>query len=171
MNQRIAPWEETLPDDMTPEQGMRLALDRIDWREQGYPDLQDFDGWSNPPGLDYLLNRPSMDTLTLSGLKLDRFPDGLERLVGIDYLFLMNNRITDIPDAYLDNAEVMSLHLFDNAIALVPAKLFAMRRMEELYLGRNPIREVVAPEDPNPELKFLLLDQCQGIQVPDKFFD
>lgn len=170
MMDRIAPWEENLPDDMTPEQGMRLALDRIAWREQGYPDPEGFVGWSNPAGLDYLLDRPSMDTLNLSSLKLDRLPDGLERQKGIDYLFLMGNRIGDIPDAFLDHAEVLSLHLFDNAIANVPAKLFAVRRMEELYLGRNPIRDLAMPDKENLELKFLLLDQCQGMRLSDDFF-
>ncbi len=170
MIDRIPPWADDLPPDLTPEQGMQLAHDRMAWRKAGYPDPKDFDDWGDDQSLDYLVSRPTMDTLILNELKLARFPDGLERIKDLDYLFLMSNGITEIPDSFLRKASILSLNLFDNALSKVPAALFALNRLEDLYLGRNPIRAVATPDKENAKLKFLLLDQCPRIQIPDDFF-
>lgn len=169
-DQRLAPWIIDLPNDLTVEQGLQLARDRIVWRAAGRPDPADMDEWSDDDQIDfYVAGRHTSDTLDLNALKLRAIPEEIATQEGLDYLFLMGNRIEIIPAAFAETFRCISLHLFGNPLRNVPAALFHMKGLTDLYLGRSALVDLPQLDRPASQLKILGLDRTEWLDIPDGF--
>lgn len=166
---RIAPWASELPETLTAEQGRQLAIDRIAWREAGRPDPAEADQWADDQQLDFLLDRPSPDTLDLSGLKLRDVPEELYRTEGLKFLFLADNRIETIPDRFVRTLQLESLSLFANPLREVPAELLLMEGLAYLYLGRSALVALPQLDRPNPHMRSLGLERTEWLEIPDGY--
>lgn len=166
-DQRLAPWIIDLPNDLTVEQGLQLARDRIVWRAAGRPDPADMDEWSDDDQIDfYVAGRHTSDTLDLNALKLRAIPEEIATQEGLDYLFLMGNRIEIIPAAFAETFRCISLHLFGNPLRNVPAALFHMKGLTDLYLGRSALVDLPQLDRPASQLKILGLDRTEWLDIP-----
>ncbi|PPD46608.1 MAG: hypothetical protein CTY15_00930 [Methylocystis sp.] len=164
---RIPPWAR--PESVSEEEGWHLARDRIAWRSQGYPDPSSFEGWSGDGQVDYLLSRPTPDTLDLSGLGLRRLPQELSEAIGLSFLFLDSNRLESVPVELLENLSLESLSLFANPLREAQAALFALPGLKDLYLGRTPMTRLGVPPKPVETLQMLTLDMTEWLDVPEGF--
>lgn len=166
---RIAPWADELPDDLTPQQGLLLAIDRIAWRNAGRPDPSEFGDWTDDEQLSYVFGRHSQDTLELGALKLRQIPQELLQTEGVSYLFLMNNRLEMLPPEFCEKLRLEGLVLDRNPLRSVPADLFEMPGLDNLSLSSTPILELPVPRHANPTLKSLILDDMHWLDIPHGF--
>lgn len=169
MAARLAPWADDLPDDLTSEQGLQIASDRIDWRNAGRPDPSEAGDWTDDEKLSYVFGRHSNDTLELGSLKLRQLPPKLFRVKGLSYLFLPNNRLEMLPAEFCERLTLEGLHLDRNPLRSVPAELFEMPGLQHLSLSGTPLVELPLPRRDNPDVRGLIFDDMHWLDFSDGF--
>lgn len=165
----IAPWADDLPDDLTPQKGFQIAIDRIAWRNAGRPDPSEFSDWADDDKLSYAVGRHSHDTLELGSLKLRQLPPELFEMEGLTYLFLPNNRLEALPPEFCERLRLEGLVLDRNPLRSVPVELFEMTGLDNLSLSGTPVIDLPVPRQTNPTLKTLILDDMRWLDIPPDF--
>lgn len=169
MSSRIAPWADDLPDELTSEQGLQIASDRIDWRNAGRPDPSDAGDWTDDEKLSYVFGRHSHDTLELGSLRLTQLPPKLFRMEGLSYLFLPNNRLEVLPAEFCGTLRLEGLVLDRNPLRSVPVELFEMPGLQHLSLSGTPLVELPLPRRDNPDVRGLIFDDTRWLEFPSGF--
>lgn len=169
MASRIAPWDSDLPDDLTSEQGLQIASDRIDWRNAGRPDPSEADGLTDDDKLPQVFGRHAYDTLELASLKLRQLPPKLFEMEGLGYLFLQNNRLETLPPEFCARLTLDVLHLDRNPLRSVPAELFEMPGLQHLALSGTPLVELPLPRRDNPDVRGLIFGDMHWLDFPEGF--
>lgn len=82
--------------------------------------------------------------LSLTGNKLDQFPDEIFRFTNLQVLNLSKNRIKEIPAEIRDLPNLQILILAHNRIRVLPEAMKDMENLSQLYLSRNFLLEVPA---------------------------
>ena len=78
----------------------------------------------------------------LTGNKINSFPDSLQSLLSLDYLFLERNNITYLPDSIGKLCKLKVLNLSNNNISLLPNSLKNLKDLQELDLKYNHLLKI-----------------------------
>jgi Leucine-rich repeat (LRR) protein len=141
----------------------------IQWREAGYPDPADTRG----PWLDHLSdeleNPQSADTLILACLGLTSLPAEIAQLKGVEFLFLQHNQLASIDVSMIAGMGLKSLTLTGNPLLIVPASLFGMDTLLDIYLDEAQLTTLPMPQASAGHLEILNLCSNPYLTLPEGF--
>jgi internalin A len=78
-------------------------------------------------------------TLSISGLGIERIPEGVFRSNGLAGLLLQRNRISSLSESIGQLSRLTHLHLADNRLSKLPESIGQLDRLQVLELGNNQL--------------------------------
>jgi Leucine-rich repeat (LRR) protein len=149
--------------------GLAKAKAIIQWREAGYPSPTDVQG----PWLDHLSDElddpPSADMLILAGLGLTSLPAEIAQLKGVEFLFLQHNQLASIDVSMIAGMGLKSLTLTGNPLQSVPAALFDIATLLDIYLDGAKLTTLPVPQASVEHVEILNLCSNPHLTLPEGF--
>jgi Leucine-rich repeat (LRR) protein len=151
------------------ESALAKARAVIQWREAGYP----FPTETRGPWLDHLTDElespPPLDTLILAPWGLTTLPPEISSLKGVEFLFLQYNQLATIDTKMIAGLGLTSLMLTGNPLQSVPASLFDIDSLQDVYLNDAQLTTLPLPSSNLERLAMLNLSNNPHLTLPKGF--
>lgn len=151
---------------MTPEEGYEEALRQIEEAARNHDTVLDLGGRRLKEIPPELFELKHLKTLYLYENELTEISDAFGKLTNLTYLSLLGNKITQIPEVLGSLVKLQELFLHRNRITMIPDSFGNLVNLRTLLLNDNKISRIPETFRRLTKLKKLYLHGNPGLGIP-----